>query len=442
MLEDVKTQSILLLTAHFSHARNETVKPLTISEWNRFANWLRNRDLKPWDLVIGNVHDRLKEWSDKSITLERLEGLLNRGTALALAMEKWTGAGLWIMTRSEFPERFRRRLGASAPIIVFGCGDRALLRDGGLAVIGSRNAEDEDLAYSSAIGAMAAQTDLPVISGGARGVDKYAMLGALSNKGIVIGVLADNLLQASSSALYRKYLIEERLVLISSFTPEAGFNIGSAMERNKYIYCLSDRALVVCSDKKGGTWNGANENLKKRWVPLLVKHTANKKAGNEDIVESGGEWAPKNINDVVRKALVSSSSPDPTLSDVKSRLAVGESVKPCTEYQAIQPAEMERGPLNEVIPTGNDVGGVSSDLNELAQLTNDDVGFYKVFLSKVKFLCKDGPMNRTQLADKLQLQKTQLDTWLKKAVEEGKLEKLQKPVRYLWKSTEQGSIFG
>ncbi len=48
------------------------------------------------------------------------------------------------------------------------------------------------------------------------------------------------------------------------------------MGRNKYIYCLSDNALIVRSDEgKGGTWAGANENLMKKWIPLFVKEPSN-----------------------------------------------------------------------------------------------------------------------------------------------------------------------
>ena len=38
--------------------------------------------------------------------------------------------------------------------------------------------------------------------------------------------------------------MDNNLVLISPFYPDAGFNVGNAMQRNKYIYCLSDAAMV------------------------------------------------------------------------------------------------------------------------------------------------------------------------------------------------------
>ena len=52
------------------------------------------------------------------------------------------------------------------------------------------------------------------------------MFGALNKGGTVVGILADSLLRASSSKMYRSYLRSQDLVLISSFNPEAGFTVG------------------------------------------------------------------------------------------------------------------------------------------------------------------------------------------------------------------------
>jgi predicted Rossmann fold nucleotide-binding protein DprA/Smf involved in DNA uptake len=165
----------------------------------------------------------LNGWSDDLVTRERIEILMDRGSALALAMEKWLRAGLWVMTRSDpdYPARFKQRLRTDSPAVLFGCGNRALLNSGGLAVIGSRNAIEDDLSYSRSLGTLAAGKGYSIVSGGARGVDESSMLGALEAEGTAIGVLADSLLRACSSAKYRRYLIANNLTLISPFYPEA-----------------------------------------------------------------------------------------------------------------------------------------------------------------------------------------------------------------------------
>jgi len=292
------TQAILLLTAYFSKASNSKEKPLTPTEWGRFAQWLNQQKLTPESLLTENLEDKLASWSDKKITNERIEYLLNRGSALALASEKWLRAGLWVITRADadYPKVLKKHLKYDAPALLFGCGNRTLLNQGGIAVVGSRKTSDEDLTFSRELGIKAAKEGYSIVSGGARGIDEAAMLGALDVEGTVIGVLADSLLRASSSAKYRKHLMNHNLVLISPFYPEAGFNVGNAMQRNKYIYCLSNAAVAVHSGKKGGTWTGVLENIKKNLVPMWVKETTDTDSGNAELVSKGAKWLTADIS--------------------------------------------------------------------------------------------------------------------------------------------------
>lgn len=429
------TQAILLLTSHFSKAKGGSVKPLTPKEWGRFALWLKEKSLTPEQLMTGHLDELLNGWSDKTITLDRAERLMERGSALALAMEKWLRAGLWVMTRSDpdYPVRFKQRLRTDSPAILFGCGNRALLNGGGLAVIGSRNVNDKDLAYSRDLGALAAGKGYFIVSGGARGVDEASMLGALEAEGTVIGVLADSLLRASSSAKYRKYLMANNLVLVSAFYPEAGFNAGNAMQRNKYIYCLSDAAIAVQSGMKGGTWSGAMENLKKQWVPLWVKQTADKSAGNSAIVKAGASWVSENIGEVDFTALFSAKTLDKVSGEDLFSQAAGE-VKDKQGVYA-QSASLEPKPDSVMEDELN-----SEREDAATQTPVEDIEFYDLFLIKIKAMCSDSPKPPDELVDALELNKSQLNTWLKRAVADKKLKKLSKPVRYQWITTQQGAL--
>ncbi len=445
------TQAILLLTSHFSKAKGGSVKPLTPKEWGRFALWLKEKSLTPEQLMTGRLDELLNGWSDKTITLDRAEGLMERGSALALAMEKWLRAGLWVMTRSDpdYPVRFKQRLRTDSPAILFGCGNRALLNGGGLAVIGSRNVNDKDLAYSRDLGALAAGKGYSIVSGGARGVDEASMLSALEAEGTVIGVLADSLLRASSSAKYRKYLMANNLVLVSAFYPEAGFNAGNAMQRNKYIYCLSDAAIAVQSGMKGGTWSGAMENLKKQWVPLWVKRTTDKSAGNSAIVKAGASWVSENIGEVDFTALFSAKTLD-TVSgeDLFGRVA-GNVNEGLVEYSSKQQLDPESNPKADDNAVGAQPVATIDQASQLEEDAKDDaaassviegIEFYDLFLIKAEAMCSDAPKTTDELVDMLALNKTQLNAWLKRAVADKKLSKLSKPVRYQWVSTQQGTL--
>ncbi|MBL6987765.1 MAG: DNA-processing protein DprA, partial [Methylobacter sp.] len=82
------TQAVLLLTSHFTKLTQDAAKPLTPTEWGRFAAWLKEKELSPTQLLGRDVADMLSIWHDSKIPLNRIEALLGRGHALALAMEK------------------------------------------------------------------------------------------------------------------------------------------------------------------------------------------------------------------------------------------------------------------------------------------------------------------------------------------------------------------
>jgi len=296
MNTSLQTQAVLLLTVWFTKLAKDEPKPLTPTEWGRFAAWLKSQEKSPEALLTSaDPLDCLQGWLDPSVTPDRLRHLLGRSGALGLALERWQRAGLWVMTRSDadYPSRLKKRLKLEAPPVLFGCGNRQLLDQGGVAVVGSRAARAEDLNFTSRLGAEIAAQGFSVVSGGAPGVDETAMLGALEKDGTAIGVLAENLLRAALSAKYRQGLMSKNLVLVSPFNPEAPFNVGNAMARNKYIYCLADAGVVIATSKEsGGTWSGAIEDLKNGWVPLWVKEHDDPASGNAALIQRGAQRLP------------------------------------------------------------------------------------------------------------------------------------------------------
>jgi predicted Rossmann fold nucleotide-binding protein DprA/Smf involved in DNA uptake len=448
-----KTQAILLLTAHFSKAGKSDAKPLSNKEWGRFAFWLKNQGLFPEDLLNGDIDQKLAGWVDGKITVDRIQALLNRGSALAVAMEKWTRAGLWVLTRSdpEYPKRFKARLGNDAPPVFFGCGNRSILTKGGIAVIGSRKTSDADLEYSRRLGGIAAQEGQSIVSGGARGVDEAAMLGALGAEGTAVGILSNELLRAATSAKYRKHLMANNLVLLSPFYPEAGFHAGNAMQRNKYIYCLSDTAIAVHSGTSGGTWTGALENIKHGWVPMWVKPTDDPDAGNETLVQKGARWLPDDIRDIDFNFLQSyanpaaeteqdvdmfaETQPEPTLDPVSNvpvsggetdtTAAVTEKIEELAAPEAIEAPQTEA--IEPVKPQEHADG--------VARLSLYD---YFLWLLEQEVT---SPKTVEELLEITQLHRTQLNTWLKQAVAEDVVTKFAKPVRYQWTRGKQRTIF-
>ena len=379
------TQAVILLTVHFGKT---DAKPLSVREWGRLAHWLKDHELEPSQLLRGGPKSLLSGWMDRTVTLQRIESLLDRGGAMGLALEKWQRVGLWIISRAEpdYPERLKRRLRLDSPPVLFGCGNKALLNKGGIAVVGSRDADVEDLKFTTDLAQFAADQGLSVVSGGARGVDESAMLGALDNEGTTVGVMADSLLRVATSVKYRKHVLAGDLVLVSPFNPEAGFNVGNAMARNKYIYCLSDAAVVVNSTPdKGRTWNGAVENLKRDWVPLWVQPKDDPASGNAALVQKEARLFPRELaalsflwDSVLQEAGLPllQSKTENTSDEIASTFTISAS------------SGSERGDI-EVPSAGTPT--VKSNVNDSSLEFAAD--FYSLFLRRLLDLTGDEPLN-------------------------------------------------
>jgi len=273
------TQAILLLTAPLMVGRSETSsETLRPSEYKRVAGRLIQIDRLPSDL-IGPDAEELFPDLEETIEIDRLQRLLARGFQLSQAVERWQARSIWVagVTDDSYPKRIRQRLNEHAPPVIYGCGNTGLLDSGGLAVVGSREVDEQLVEFTLAVGKLAAEANQTLVSGGARGIDQASMRGALEAGGKAVGVMADSLERAAMNREHRELLMEDRLALISPYDPSAGFNVGHAMQRNKLIYALADAALVVNSDyEKGGTWAGAIEQLEKlHFVPVYVRDAGN-----------------------------------------------------------------------------------------------------------------------------------------------------------------------
>ncbi len=287
----------------------DEVRALTPAEWARLSAWLDDRHMCPNQLANEIPARMLENWVDHSITADRVRRLLGRERALETRIKRWRHDGLTLLTTSDkaYPKRLRRRLARKAPPVLFATENTALLDLGGLAVVGSRDANKEDLAYAAELGGRASGEDVCIVSGGARGVDLHAMLGALESGGPAVAVQPSNIVRTMHSARLRGHIADGRLALVTPYSPDARWNAGLALGRNKHIYCLADAAVAVASvEGRGGTWAGASENLRRGWVPLWVKESRDARSGSPRLVERGARWLP-----VGRYAVAALMAPHP-----------------------------------------------------------------------------------------------------------------------------------
>ena len=418
------TQAVLLLCGELGQGGGNGLKPLGLRQYNHLATWLRTEGLRPGDLLTSEGKTKLGGLQAAEVNPDRVSPLLDRGTALALVVEKWERSGLWVISRSDicYPERLKRYLGQAAPPLLYGVGSKSLLNCGGLAVVGSRDRTDGDADFARRVGEHCAQEGVAIISGAAKGIDRDAMAGALEVGGWALGVLAEGLAKTATSGQYRAGLVSDHLTLVSPFDPEARWFAYNAMERNKLLYGLSDAALVVASSAdSGGTWAGATEALQHGKVKVFVKSTGALAPGNPKLIHMGGIPFPSEPWENLRSLF---TAPEEKIGQLFSATAHSPSVEPSTE--AMTAALLDAAPTeNHVAPT--ETPGEESVSSTRAEPNRDA---YTLVIDAVLAHLKE-PKSHEWVADKMCVRAPQMKDWLDRGVREGRILKLKKPVRYI-----------
>jgi predicted Rossmann fold nucleotide-binding protein DprA/Smf involved in DNA uptake len=273
---------------------DDSAKPLTLREWNPLARRLQAASLRPSDLLAVSTTDSPLELSPDE--RERIASLTSRDIQRDLT--RLESFGIFLITRadSDYPEKYRTRLKDSAPAVLFYAGEKALLGQPGIAVVGSRHLDEAGQACAKFVGNACGLSGQVLYSGGARGVDTLSMESALEARGTAVSVLADSLERAVKSR--KEALSRGDLCLVTPYSPNAGFSVGAAMGRNRLIYTLADYAIVVASDAEtGGTWAGATEALKNTWLPVFVLKHEQMPEGNKFLLQKGALVFPHPFKD-------------------------------------------------------------------------------------------------------------------------------------------------
>ena len=278
------------------------------------------------------------------------------------------------------------------------------------------------------------------------------MRGALEAGGRVSGVVADSLESTAMNREHRNLLLDGQLVLISPYDPNAGFNVGNAMQRNKLIYALADASLVVSSDlNKGGTWSGAAEQLDKlRFVPVYVRSTGARSDGLTALRTKGAIPWP-NPGDAGALEAVFRAKPPSAPSEQQSDLSLFD-----LEAAAVSPSEQghQTGSSTIAQPTSEpNTSGVQASQEvaavspaALALLSNEAPIAQKestisatpaeVVFAAVREAVRSlstSPLKDAEVAEVLDVSTAQAKAWLRRLVDEGVLEKQKKPSGYVVK---------
>ncbi len=278
-MTNVDTMTVLVLASRLGDRQRPS---LPVGAWHTLVAALGDAELSPDDLF--GLRETLTDMPaiDEDMA-RRLETLIDSAGAVAFEYEELRRKGVTAIGigDEEYPPRLRDLLGPAAPPLLFSVGESSLLAAGGVAIVGSRDVDPDGAEVAQAIARVAVSLGLPVVSGGARGVDQLAMNAAYMAGGSVVGVLADSLLARIRKPDTLRALDTGNTCLVTQQHPESGFGAAAAMSRNKIVYGLSNLTVVVATaEGSGGTWAGATEALKRGYGRVAVWRGPGEGPGN------------------------------------------------------------------------------------------------------------------------------------------------------------------
>ena len=396
---------VTILMCSYLGVKDGNYKPYTALQWSELGQKIINSDVgEPANLLNMDKDSIVNGIKISGEEADRIVNLLSRGANLAFMLEEIDRKGISIITRSdrEYPQKLKLILKKHSPPILYYSGDLSLANKIGIGIVGSRNIDEDGTYFTQQLAKKAAEEKLTVISGGAKGVDSISESTALSNNGYVVSVLADSLNRKIKIKDIRNNVLSGKQLLISANKPDAPFTVANAMNRNKYIYALSNGTFVVASDyNKGGTWTGAVENIKNQWVNTFVWNKE-KYNGNLELIKKGG--------------IAVDSIDNTSINDLISRKIKREDQLNIFDYSTAD----ER----VIIKSDSLIKEEDTEYNEDKFDVYDKI--VELFLNFLK-----EPKTLEEIAVSLNITRSQAIAWINRAISEDKIIKINKPVRYL-----------
>lgn len=152
----------------------------------------------------------------------------------------------------EYPEKLKEIYGC--PVVLFAKGNIELLKSKGIAIVGSRNCSEYGKNISRKIAYDLANQNICIISGLAKGIDKYAHIGALAATEKTIAVIGnglDNVYPYENKGLCDK-IVENDGLVITEYIIGTKPNKINFPARNRIISGLSEAIVVVEAAEKSG----------------------------------------------------------------------------------------------------------------------------------------------------------------------------------------------
>lgn len=188
-----------------------------------------------------------------------------------------------------YPKQLREIYDAPKKLYIIG--NKAILGNLGIAIVGCRDNTKYGELIAKNLGYNLAKQGLNIISGLARGIDSFAHIGAIYAKGKTIAVLGNAIdtIYPKENAVIAEKIIEFGGCIVSEYPPNTPIEKSHFPARNRIISGLSHGVIIVEAKEKSGaliTVDYALEQGKDVYaVPGLI--TAKNSVGTNELIKQG-----------------------------------------------------------------------------------------------------------------------------------------------------------
>jgi len=265
----------------------------TIERINQLIIQVIHENKITWDNFFGLINSEMRKlfaYTEKELSdLDYAKSDLPR---IAFIAEQLQNEGFKVIpiNSSDYPNVLKENLKVkNSPVVLYVKGRLGLLQEDAVAIVGARNAGKDALDFTAHVARKVVKENKVVVSGFAKGIDKQALDSTLEANGKSIMVIPQGILTFQSGFKnYYQPIVKGDVMVLSAFFPKAGWDVGFAMARNTYIYGLAKEIYVAESERKGGTWEGAMNGLKRHRMIYVREPGPNEKNANKALIEFGG----------------------------------------------------------------------------------------------------------------------------------------------------------
>lgn len=206
-------------------------------------------------------------------------------------MNEFKDINLLTCNDRKYPEKLKQIVGY--PVCLFCKGDISLLHEKSIAIIGSRKCTAYGKQVTSAFANGMAKKGFTIISGGARGIDTFAHLGALAVGGKTIMVLGNSLeyVYPPENKNLEERILRNGGLIVSEYMTGTRPSKYTFPQRNRIISGLSDGVLVIEAMKSSGALITVDFALEQGKNVFAVPGNITSKCsiGSNDIIKQGAK---------------------------------------------------------------------------------------------------------------------------------------------------------